>query len=153
MEKIMPKNLKDIQAWAPADTEIAVRLWKEGKSAREIGRRLSRTRNAIIGKIHRLGLCRKDQAKTTHTIAGKIGQKKRAKIMSVVSPTKDKRPPRPMTGVGNHSVCARPWETRGPHECAFPLTKPDGVYSCCISTDGVYCERHQRIMYLPRKAA
>ena len=149
----MPKNLKDIQAWAPADTEIAVRLWKEGKSAREIGRRLSRTRNAIIGKIHRLGLFRKDQAKTTHTIAGKIGLKKQAKIMSVVSPTKDKRPPRPMTGVGNHSVCARPWETRGPHECAFPLTKPDGVYSCCISTDGVYCERHQRIMYLPRKAA
>ena len=75
MEKIMPKNLKDIQAWAPADTEIAVRLWKEGKSAREIGRRLSRTRNAIIGKIHRLGLCRKDQAKTTPTIAGKIGVK------------------------------------------------------------------------------
>ena len=149
----MPKNLKDIQAWAPADTEIAVRLWKEGKSAREIGRRLSRTRNAIIGKIHRLGLCRKDQAKTTDTIAEEIGQKKQAKIMSVVSPTKDKRPPRPMTGVGNHSVGARPWETRGPHECAFPLTKPDGVYSCCISTDGVYCERHQRIMYLPRKAA
>ena len=70
----MPKDFKDIQAWPPADTEIAVLMWKEGRSAAEIGRRLSRTRNAIIGKIHRLGLCRKDQAKTTHTIAGKIGQ-------------------------------------------------------------------------------
>lgn len=149
----MPKDFKDIQAWAPADTEIAVLMWKEGRSAAEIGRRLSRTRNAIIGKIHRLGLCRKDQAKTTHTIAGKIGQKKQAKIMSVVSPTKDKRPPRPMTGVGNHSVDARPWETRGPHECAFPIVRPDGVYSCCAAADGIYCERHRKIMYEPRRVA
>jgi GcrA cell cycle regulator len=148
----MPKNLKDIQEWSPADTKIAALMWKEGKSAREIGRCLSRTRNSIIGKIHRIGLSRHDQTKMIYSLAGKIGREKQVKIVAAAAPVKNKNLPRPTTISLGHLDIARPWEMRGMRECAFPLTKPDGVYSCCIPTDDVYCEGHQKIMYFPRRA-
>ena len=45
------------QRWDDAD-EIAVliQLWCEGHSTAEIGRRIGRGKNAVIGKVHRLGL-------------------------------------------------------------------------------------------------
>lgn len=42
--------------WSPENTEALTTLWNEGKSASEIARRLHVTRNAVIGKVHRLGL-------------------------------------------------------------------------------------------------
>lgn len=44
------------EAWTDARVETLVALWKEGLSAREVARRLGVSRNAVIGKIHRLGL-------------------------------------------------------------------------------------------------
>ena len=70
-------------AWLPQDEARAVMLWKEGKTAGEIAVSLNRTRNSIIGKIHRLGLCRSDQAnKAGQVIQGKNSQK-RAEIIKL----------------------------------------------------------------------
>ncbi len=44
-------------AWTEADVELLKKLWAEGLSASEIAKRLDGvTRNAVIGKVHRLGL-------------------------------------------------------------------------------------------------
>jgi GcrA cell cycle regulator len=45
--------------WTPERVEILTRLWSEGLSARQIAQKLGGvTRNAVIGKAHRLNLQR-----------------------------------------------------------------------------------------------
>lgn len=43
-------------SWTPQKIAHLKALWAEGRSAAHIGRRLDVSRNAVIGKIHRLGL-------------------------------------------------------------------------------------------------
>lgn len=42
--------------WTDDRTEKLKTLWNEGPSATEIGKKLGCTRNAVIGKAHRLNL-------------------------------------------------------------------------------------------------
>ena len=42
--------------WSEDDTALLRALWTEGHSAAEIGRRMVRSKNAIIGRAHRLDL-------------------------------------------------------------------------------------------------
>lgn len=42
--------------WTPERTNALMALWDEGLSTAEIGRRLGVTKNAVVGKVHRLGL-------------------------------------------------------------------------------------------------
>lgn len=59
----LPKR-KDPAGWSAERTEIAKRLWLEGKSATQIAMLLKcgLSRNAVIGKIHRLGLSKYGRA-------------------------------------------------------------------------------------------
>ena len=44
-------------AWTEDRVEILTKLWAEGLSASQIAKDLGEvTRNAVIGKVHRLGL-------------------------------------------------------------------------------------------------
>ena len=44
-------------AWTDERVEILKKMWGEGKSASQIAKELGGvTRNAVIGKVHRLGL-------------------------------------------------------------------------------------------------
>jgi len=51
--------------WPQQDTDIATALWKEGISAGEISKRLDYrySRNAVLGRMHRLGLARSNPVK------------------------------------------------------------------------------------------
>ncbi len=42
--------------WTPDRVKTLMALWAEGVSTLEIGRRLGVTKNAVVGKVHRLGL-------------------------------------------------------------------------------------------------
>ena len=42
--------------WTEERVEVLKTLWTEGNTASEVSRRLGVTRNAVIGKVHRLGL-------------------------------------------------------------------------------------------------
>lgn len=42
--------------WNEAKTALVRRLWDEGHSATEIGRRIGVSKNAVVGKVHRLDL-------------------------------------------------------------------------------------------------
>ncbi len=42
--------------WTPERIECLTILWKEGVTTAEIGRRIGVTKNAVIGKVHRIGL-------------------------------------------------------------------------------------------------
>lgn len=45
--------------WTPERTEALARLWSEGLTTSEIGRRLGITKNAVVGKAHRTGLAKR----------------------------------------------------------------------------------------------
>ena len=49
-------------AWDKERTERLLALHQEGKTAGEIGAELGVTRNAVIGKLHRMGMAKKRQA-------------------------------------------------------------------------------------------
>ena len=58
-------------AWTPDRVEILKKMWSEGQSASQIANDLGGvTRNAVIGKIHRLGLSNRG----TTPIKNKIDQ-------------------------------------------------------------------------------
>ncbi len=45
--------------WTPEITAALMALWKEGLPTAEIGQRLGVTKNAVIGKVHRIGLVKR----------------------------------------------------------------------------------------------
>ena len=47
---------RDARAWPDAEAARLAGLWDEGLSTSDIGLRLGRTKNAIVGMAHRLGL-------------------------------------------------------------------------------------------------
>ena len=44
------------EEWTPKRVSALIALWNEGLSTSEIGARLGVTKNAVVGKVHRLGL-------------------------------------------------------------------------------------------------
>jgi GcrA cell cycle regulator len=48
------KNMSE--EWTPTRIAILIAHWNEGLSTSEIGVRLGVTKNAVVGKVHRLGL-------------------------------------------------------------------------------------------------
>lgn len=41
--------------WTDEEVDLAIRLYKEGETRRVIAQHVNKTRNAVIGKLHRLG--------------------------------------------------------------------------------------------------
>ena len=53
-------------SWTDERVETLKRMWGEGQSASQIAKELGGvTRNAVIGKVHRLGLSNRSAARTT----------------------------------------------------------------------------------------
>lgn len=78
-------------AWPPEAVAKLRKLWAEGFSASIIGRRMGRTRNAIIGKAHRLKLeCRQSPSEPGKRLSPgpRLGAPK-------VKPQPRAKPPRP----------------------------------------------------------
>ena len=51
--------------WPAEDLALAKQLWSEGLSSSQIGKRLGRSRNAVLGKLHRKGELKKRQPKSS----------------------------------------------------------------------------------------
>ena len=58
VEETPPEELaaEPVETWTPERIEALTRLWEEGVTTAEIGRRIGVTKNAVIGKVHRIGL-------------------------------------------------------------------------------------------------
>ena len=65
--------------WTPERIKILIALWEEGLPTSEIGRRLGVTKNAVVGKVHRLGL-KKRQSPIRQTSASTAQPKKPKKV-------------------------------------------------------------------------
>jgi len=61
--------------WTPDRIKILIAHWEEGLPTSEIGRRLGVTKNAVVGKVHRLGL-KKRQSPIRQSAPGTVQPKK-----------------------------------------------------------------------------
>lgn len=135
--------------WTPSRVEALARLWKEGQSASQIARALGGvTRNAVIGKVHRLGLCGRAAPHTPG--AGRPDQRRERRGRN--PPRKARRPPQmaeppgasaPETGLA--SVVSV-----GAGQCRWPIGEPqdDGFCLCGRTRErGAYCAPHAALAY------
>lgn len=145
--------------WTDERVEILKRLWLDGLSASQIAKHLGGvTRNAVIGKVHRLGLS--GRAAPSQPTRPAFKAPRPARPAATVTPPPARRAvehvaaapaPRPLNYVeepGSATVL-----TLGAHMCKWPIGDPssDAFTFCGRSNggDGPYCIEHARVAYQP----
>lgn len=139
--------------WTDERVEILSKLWRDGRSASQIARDLGSgiTRNAVIGKIHRLGLS--GRAAPRLPGAGRPDQRRarQGRIPRRVAPVRALPPPPlptappslPQTGLAT-VVSVR----RG--QCRWPIGEPQDEDFCLCgraAQRGAYCGPHGAVAY------
>ena len=156
-----PRN-PNAERWPPEAVNVLRTLWAEGKSCSQIAAALDGdySRNAVIGKVHRLGL------------SGRANPSKpqRDGMITAPKPRREaKRKPvrKPVLIVGNGAILdqpeprapkeisrakawdalegssPRPWEDRKAGECRWPIG--EGLSCCEPATDHRYCAEHAQM--------
>ncbi|MBB5747259.1 MAG: GcrA cell cycle regulator [Alphaproteobacteria bacterium] len=151
--------------WTEDRVGALKKLWLEGQSASQIAKQLGGgvTRNAVIGKVHRLGLSGRATpsqpartattfrpAKTRTTPPVQPSAPRRIEAVAPaprpnlpVAPTPERAPDM----VGTATVM-----TLGAHMCKWPIGDPSSSeFSFCgrRASEGVYCVEHARVAYQP----
>ena len=127
----------------------------DGKSLGQIGLAIGRTRNAVAGMVHRMGLTLPaDRVRERAATPRACLPKREPKPPRVVA-VKAVRPapsaprvigePQPVVSL----VHARPFMDRASRECAWMLD--DGRSCCAAMTRGSYCAGHAALVYRPTK--
>ena len=75
-----PAPPADRTVWSPHLIDRLVALWNGGESAARIAARLGLSRNAVIGKVYRLQLCRRNAAVTAERLAAQAETRRRRAI-------------------------------------------------------------------------
>ena len=139
--------------WTDDRVTVLKKLWLEGLSASQIAKQLGGvTRNAVIGKVHRLGL------------SGRAAPSQPARAVF-----KAPRAPRPVAAtpmvrrtepaIRTEPVRLRAPEepgsatvlTLGAHMCKWPIGDPSSneFTFCGRRSDNTYCGEHSRVAYQP----
>ncbi len=157
-------------AWTDDRVEMLTKLWAEGLSASQIATRMGGvTRNAVIGKVHRLGLSgrgRPTRATRTKTVKQKPSMPHAPRTpMPVVGNTalkttpeaapepEAKVEPAPLREVEIPAGERRTILTLNEHTCKWPIGDPgDRNFHFCgrkSETAMPYCKDHAAVAYQP----
>ena len=161
--------------WTEGRVETLKSLWLDGLSASEVARQLGGglTRNAVIGKLHRLGVRRGDGvALTPRRSRNTARETPPPRLMPRPEP---RRPAKPDGRRSMRSVALNPpaeaerqVETGleppglvatvlalGARDCRWPIGDPraSDFSFCGHPADGVYCRWHSALAYVPRTPA
>ena len=148
--------------WTEDRVGALKKLWLEGQSASQIAKQLGGgvTRNAVIGKVHRLGLSGRaapsQPARATFRPARpRPAQPTQApsapRRIEAVQPRPAAAPsvPVPMPDLPGTATVM----TLGAHMCKWPIGDPSSTeFSFCgrRASEGVYCVEHARVAYQPQ---
>jgi len=162
-------------AWTDERVETLKKLWGDGLSASQIAKHLGGvTRNAVIGKVHRLGLsgraapsrpARRPAARPATPRAAKPAMAKAAQAeakpaaaASAASPAREIQPRAPMTAPaeakrmpnGEYATVL----TLREGMCKWPIGDPsDNEFRFCGRRSGLgtaYCDAHAQLAYQPQ---
>ena len=154
--------------WTEDRVGALKKLWLEGQSASQIAKQLGGgvTRNAVIGKVHRLGL----SGRATPSQPARAASAFRpARVRA--APSAQPSAPRRMEGARIEAAQPRPVAstpplpsmqelpgtatvmTLGAHMCKWPIGDPSSPeFSFCgrRASEGVYCVEHARVAFQPQ---
>ena len=146
--------------WTDERVESLKKLWQDGLSGDQIAKQLGGvTRNAVIGKVHRLGLSgRATPSKPARPVfkaprsprpaAASVARRRVAEPAPIVAPAPI---PAPVQYVAEAPGTATIL-TLDAHMCKWPIGDPftDGFTFCGRrQDDGPYCLEHARVAYQP----
>jgi GcrA cell cycle regulator len=148
--------------WTDERVELLKKLWQDGLSASQIAKQLGGvTRNAVIGKVHRLGLSgRATPSKPARTT---FKAPRPARPISA-APSAPRRIAEPVSLAPHHPTPVRYVDeapgtatvlTLGAHMCKWPIGDPsmDNFTFCGRrSGEGPYCHEHSQVAYQPAQA-
>jgi GcrA cell cycle regulator len=152
--------------WTDERVETLKKLWLDGLSASQIAKQLGGvTRNAVIGKVHRLGLSGRAAPSQPARPAFKAPRPARPAATAVpmarraappqtreVSPTTARVPSQPPQPEERGVATVL---TLGAHMCKWPIGDPaTDDFSFCgrrSADDGPYCVEHARVAYQPHQ--
>ena len=147
--------------WTDERVELLKKLWLDGLSASQIAKQLGGvTRNAVIGKVHRLGLSgRAAPSQPTRPVfkapraprPAPAPQPRRVEAHTHHTPNT----PAPQAIYYPEEPGSATVLTLGAHMCKWPIGDPatDGFSFCGRRTDvdGPYCASHARVAYQPQQ--
>ncbi|PTW62146.1 GcrA cell cycle regulator [Breoghania corrubedonensis] len=158
-------------SWTTERVDLLKKLWSEGLSASQIATELGGvTRNAVIGKVHRLGLSGRAKTATapakprrTRPATSAPARPAASAAPRTIGATALKAEPTPVAAVATQPAPVAelviPQEQRATilqlneRTCKWPIGDPstDDFYFCGRNSDpGVpYCAHHCRIAYQP----
>jgi GcrA cell cycle regulator len=153
--------------WTDERVECLRKLWLDGISASQIAKQLGGvTRNAVIGKVHRLGLSGRA---TPSQPARPVFKAQRPARPVSAAPAMPRRvapapPPAPVVASPSEPVLPAIIEERGSatvltlgaHMCKWPIGDPaSDEFTFCgkrAGDEGPYCVEHARVAYQPHQA-
>jgi len=148
--------------WTDERVELLKKLWQDGLSASQIAKQLGGvTRNAVIGKVHRLGLSGRAAPSKPARPAFKTPRPARPVSAAPSAPRRISEPnagahaaPTPVRYVDEAPGTATVL-TLTVHMCKWPIGDPSSdSFSFCgdHADDGPYCDRHNQVAYQPAQA-
>ena len=148
--------------WTDDRVGALKKLWLEGQSASQIAKQLGGgvTRNAVIGKVHRLGLSGRAAPSQPARATFRPSRPRPAqptqapsapRRIEAVQPRAVSVPsvPAPMPDLPGTATVM----TLGAHMCKWPIGDPSSSeFSFCgrRASEGVYCLEHARVAYQPQ---
>lgn len=151
-------------AWTPDLIKELKRLWNKGLTTVEIGNRIGMSKNAVVGKAHRLGLegrpspIKRDRKKEAVTV--RATKKATPAPKEKVTQTSSILPPEPVFEVEPivEPVLPKKKKHKGvqlvdlkPNSCRWPEGDPKDPDFCFCGQECVpgkiYCEEHCAIAY------
>ena len=148
--------------WTEDRVGALTKLWLEGQSASQIAKQLGGgvTRNAVIGKVHRLGLSGRaapsQPARATFRTARPRPAPQATQAPSAPRRIEAVQPrpaapsvPAPMPDLPGTATVM----TLGAHMCKWPIGDPSSseiTFCGRRASEGVYCVEHARVAYQPQ---
>lgn len=148
--------------WTDETTNEMRRLWAEGLSGEQIAARIgAASRNAVIGKLHRLGLSGdrqpnrepRNRPPRSFKSADKPQAPRRRRASSVINLTGEPLPPPAVTDIARVSM-----DDLTSKQCKWPcaefVSMETPMYCGCSVVAGLpYCEDHARRAFVPSAPA
>ena len=142
--------------WTDERVELLKKLWQDGLSASQIAKQLGGvTRNAVIGKVHRLGLSGRATPSKPQRTVFKAPRPARPVTPAIAAPRRIAEAV-PQQSAPVRYIDERPGTatvlTLGAHMCKWPIGDPslDSFTFCGRRSDeGPYCDEHASVAYQP----
>jgi GcrA cell cycle regulator len=135
--------------WTDERVETLKRLWRDGLSAAQVAKALGGvTRNAVIGKVHRLGLSGSRSAANRRPRSAKVRPARLPRGRTIAASPAEAETARFEEPAG----LARRLEDLCIRACKWPIGDPkaeDFAFCGRDAEDGPYCVVHRRRAYTP----